>query len=505
VEKIYVDFNCKSIGNQYIVVGKQDCFKYRKNLRMKNVGKIIVFALLLANYSLSLLAQNYAKQNVVLLGHWHNDTILPEPTYGIRYQSVWGYENKVKGEKYAIIGSTGGTYFIEITNPTNPVLRDYVPGRRAKCIWREYKSYGNYLYMVSDDGVPNSLQIADMSYLPDSVHIVHDADSIISRSHTIFIDNNKLYCGAPKSPVYGSASMAVYSLADPTHPVLLRRLNQDYPTPNYVHDMLVRNDTIYASSGYDGLFIYNFNSINTFSLLASLTSYTEQGYNHSSALTTDGKTLVFCDEMPAGKAVKVLDISDIPNLTMLTTFRSAPLVTPHNPYIIGNDKLFIAYYQDGLQVYNVANPLAPFRSGYFDTDTLNNASNGYPQAYHGCWGAYVDFGSGLILASDMQNGLYVLDASAAVTGINSKYSARIGVRISPNPVSDRAIVEFTGNNEAYTFTVFDVMGNEVKHMNVAAGYIRIELLRDNMPAGIYFYQLIDEEKTIAAKGKLVMQ
>ena len=47
---------------------------------------------------------------------------------------------------------------------------------------------------VCDEG-PSSLQIMDLSFLPDSVSVIYDDDSLITRSHNIFIDTaySKLY------------------------------------------------------------------------------------------------------------------------------------------------------------------------------------------------------------------------------------------------------------------------------------------------------------------------
>ena len=94
-------------------------------------------------------------------------------------------------------------------------------------------------------------------------------------------------------PMEGVAfSMAVYSLTNPASPALIRTLNQDIPSINYVHDMYVRNDTIFASAGYQGLRILRLNTNNTFSSLGSLTTYPGSGYNHSSFLTSNAQTLV---------------------------------------------------------------------------------------------------------------------------------------------------------------------------------------------------------------------
>ena len=61
--------------------------------------------------------------------------------------------------------SRPGTYIIEVTNPTAPVLRVYIPGISSAnhSIWHEYQTYGKYLYIVSDDAAPNTFQIAEQN------------------------------------------------------------------------------------------------------------------------------------------------------------------------------------------------------------------------------------------------------------------------------------------------------------------------------------------------------
>lgn len=197
--------------------------------------------------------------------------------------------------------------------------------------------------------------------------------------------------------------------------------------------MFVRNDTVYASCAYDGLFIFKYNTgPNIFTLEGSLTSYPQQGYNHSSALTEDGSTLVFMDEVPSGLAVKVLDVTDFTNLSIKSTFSSNTGPTPHNPFMLGTT-CFIAYYQDGLQVYDVSNPLFPTRLGYFDTHNQTPMGGPYPSlAYEGAWGAYPYLPSGNVLVSDMQNGLFVLDVSQLSTSL-SEVNRDVDFSVFPNP------------------------------------------------------------------------
>ncbi|MDQ3047258.1 MAG: choice-of-anchor B family protein [Bacteroidota bacterium] len=472
---------------------------------MKTRFNVSLLALLI---SFSLKAQ-YSKLNVELVGHWFNPLQTAEPTYGIKYNGCWAWVDSTDGMKeYAILGSGSGTHIIDLSNPSVPVEKDYVPGRRSGCIWREYKTYGKYLYAISDDASPNSFQIIDMSYLPDSVHVVYDGTTIFERAHTLFIDGDKLYFGSVTLAAAGGYySMAVYSLANPEVPVLLRQLNQDFAMPTTVHDMLVRNDTVYASGGFDGLFFFHYNTTtNTFNAINSLTAYPEQGYNHSSALTTNGRTLVFCDEVPRDLAVKVLDVSDLSNISVDALFRSANGPTAHNPYISGNQFVFISYYQDGLQIYDISNPLSPVRTGFFDTDTLDGPANNYNLAgptYHGNWGAYIDLPSKLIIAGDMQNGLYILDASVA-TGVSENNASANIISLYPNPADNEiSILIRTKQPERVLIETIDITGRIVQSSSeqINQGASTIKLNCQEIAAGIYVLKI--SGSTVNYSGKFV--
>ncbi len=394
-------------------------------------------SLLLAFFLCTLKANaQYATFNMSLLSHWDDSTVVAEgSSYQIRYSSVWGWADTASGREYAIIGSTAGTYFIEVTNPTMPVVRDYVAGRRDSCIWREYKTYQHYAYMVSDDAAPNSFQIFDLQYLPDSVHVVYDSDSILIRSHTLYIDGNKLYCNSVKFLVESPKEIVVYSLANPELPLRISTINDYYPNIAGVHDNFVRNDTMYVSDGYNGYFVYKFNNADSsISMLGSTAPDVNNGYNHSSAITQNGKYAIYTDEVPTGFPVVIADVSDLTNITLVDTFRTNLGATPHNLEIIGNTRLVLAYYMDGVQIYDISDPHNPVRTGYFDTYPQNGTLYPDPPKYQGCWGVYTSLPSHVVLASDMTNGLFVIDGHIALgTGFDEVIPTNIQVNVWPNP------------------------------------------------------------------------
>ncbi|CAN5420637.1 hypothetical protein BH10BAC1_BH10BAC1_15180 [soil metagenome] len=467
---------------------------------------LFIFAILT---SIQLHAQ-YSSQNISLLGHWWNPAQPPEPSYGIKYNSVWGWVDTADSNReYAILGSGLGTHIIDVSNPSSPIEVDFVPGRRSSVIWREYKTYGKYLYAVSDDVAPNSLQIMDLSYLPDSVKVVYDDNALFERSHTIYIDGDKLYGGSVTlASGAGYHQMAIYSLANPEAPTFLHSLITDYPSCGVAHDMLVRNDTVYASMGYAGFFIYTYNpGTNTFTELNSLVSYPDNGYNHSSTMTPDGKTLVFCDEVPANKSVHVVDLTDVFNLNIPSMFKSNEGATAHNPYMYGSDRVVIAYYQDGLQIFDISNTALPTRTGYFDTDTLHGLNDNYPttDTYHGAWGAYVDLPSGNILVGDMQNGLYILDASLAL-GIRENNIGNNNISVFPNPASNYFSISLKfPKEEDVLFELFDVSGRKIfsKKETIGAGNTTKTVHLDQYEKGMYVLKI--SGKNIQYSQKVIKQ
>ena len=420
--------------------------------------KRILTLLFLSLLSLASQAQ-FDHLNIDLLDSFNDPAVQAEPVYGIRYQSCWGYVDSL-GNEYGIIGSTAGTYIVDVTDPTNLALKTYIPHRQSDCIWHEYKTYENYLYVISDDGdvPPNSLQIIDMRYLPDSVHKVYDDSSIFVRAHTQYIVGDRWYLASVKLQGGINYSMAVYSLANPEAPVLLRALNDDYPIINAVHDMFVINDTVYASCGYQGLFIFKYDEQTThFIQLGALTG-DPNNYNHSSFISQDHSTLYVTEEVPSGLPVQVLDITDVANPSVVNTFVTNAGDTPHNPYVYG-DHLVLAAYSDGVWIYDISDPHNPVMSGYFDSHPQNGTT--YNAPYEGAWAAYTDLPSGILLVSDMQYGLFALDMTVAL-GIDKTSSVKPpGINVFPNPSSSNVNIEFKGmENDDVNVSMFSTDGKK---------------------------------------------
>tara|TARA_B100001057_G_scaffold89793_1_gene86041 strand:+ start:762 stop:2105 length:1344 start_codon:yes stop_codon:yes gene_type:complete len=421
-----------------------------------------------------------AQLNTNLLFHWEDTTLIGSSAYNNTYNEIWGVN--INGKEFAIIGSTAGSHFFDVSDPQNATEVAFVAGAYtgAGVIHRDYHDYNGYLYIVCDEGSPSTLQIVDITDLPNSVNTVYDSNNLLNRVHNIFIDTAtaKLYACAT-----GDA-MEVFTLSNPINPTLIYTYND----VGHVHDAYVINDTAFLNCGNNGLRIMDFSMVNNNgdipNELASFTSYPDAGYNHSGWLTDDGNIYAMQDENH-GYDVKILDVSDFSNISVLSTFSSNvdPNSMAHNGIIKG-DLLYIAYYHDGLRVFNISDPSNPVQVNNYDTYLPNDHIS-----YRGAWGVYPYLESGNVLVSDMQTGLYIFELNNSSTNTNEVENT---ISVYPNPISSTFIIK---NKIATRLDICDIFGRVVTSENL--DYQTSILERKNISDGIYLFKFFNKNKLIS--------
>jgi choice-of-anchor B domain-containing protein len=394
--------------------------------------------LLFLGVFLLLFSENGRGQSLTLRHQatWQRDS-LPIARGWVAYNEVWGWADSASGREYAIIGSLDSIYFVDVTDPQNPRLAGVEAGRAGDAIHRDFKTLGHYAYAVADEGA-SSLQIFDLRYLPDSVHKVYDSDSLIVQAHNIFIENERLYAAANTTPE-GFYPMSVYSLAEPEAPRLLTHLRPARVGFDYVHDVFVHGDTAYCSAANAGLQVVDLRDPKQYRVIREVSVYPDQGYNHSGWLHRPSRQFVMADETH-GLRLKVVDVR--PSLrewqvSALFGSRSQLGSIPHNPFV-RDSLVFVSYYHEGVVVFKLdTNGGSLPEVARYDTYPAND-SFGFPPmfpGFRGCWGVYPFFPSGLIAASDMENGLVLLrlDTVASVSGARAPEAAKDAFRVGPNP------------------------------------------------------------------------
>lgn len=455
--------------------------------------KTFLFLFLLTG---SMVSAQFTGYNMIQMSRWDNDAL---PALGSQqFSNGWGWADTTNGKEYAILGSIDSTYFIDVSDPTKPVLCAVRAGKSPRSVWREYKTYKNYCYAVADHGQA-SLQIFDMSYLPDSVHLVYDSDSLVMRSHTVYIDGDRLYCNSVVTKTNQVHAVDVFSLSDPENPSFLGTLEPPIfdGVPAFVkcHDAFIKNDTLYCSGENAGVFIYDMTNPANGLLLGTIQEYPEKGYNHSGFLSDDGQIFVFTDEN-SGLGIKAYDMSDFSDFELTSVFRSHANAVAHNPYFIGR-RLYVSYYHDGVYVFNMNDPAKPEVIAWYDTYPQNGTNYG---GFEGCWGIYPFLPSGNLLAFDMTNGLFVLRMDATAS---EEVASVVGeVMLYPNPA--RAEFELSWNQVTsgnMDIVVSDLQGRDVSRRSVEAipGKNQQMISLTGVKKGVYLVQLTGANTHICKK------
>lgn len=365
--------------------------------------KLVSVLVLLFNIILiqsALVAQ--VSYNVTLLDNWQQDSIIANNTE-VRYNDCWGYTQN--GQEFALLGSTEGTHFFQIVE-NKLIQKDFLHGNYVSkaVIHRDLKTYLNFAYLVCDEG-PSKLQIVDLSYLPDSVHLVAEHDTNFGRVHNLFIDQeNALLYACMVTPIVNEnptnlIPMRVFSLADPLNPVLVYQGPNDI---NEVHDCHIKDNIAILNCGFDGVRVYDFENPSAPQFIQEIGFYQDQGYSHQGWLTPDGTRFVWGDESP-GKRLKMAHFSASNQLSIKNYFGTnyENQSVPHN-IMTDNHFAFVAYYDEGLRIYDIRK--SPKEIAFYDTYLVDDLFN-----MNGAWGVYCNLPSKRILVSDRHNGLFLLD------------------------------------------------------------------------------------------------
>lgn len=302
------------------------------------------------------------------------------------------------GKEYALVGTEYGTSIVDISTPSNPVEVFFSPGDTT--IWRDLKVWNDHVYITNDNG-GGSLKIIDMSNLPGAITAgdvyVHTGTTYpFTIAHDIYIDENGYaYVMGADNGVGGAIFLDLNT--NPKVPIEKGRYN-DY----YLHDGMVRGDTLWGGAINDGFFVV-VDVSDKANPVTLATKNTPSTFTHNCWISDDGQTLFTTDEK-SNAFVASYDVSNLSNISELDRIQSSPgdLVIPHNTFVLG-DYIVTSYYRDGVTIHDARDPSNLVEVGNYDTSPAFTGDG-----FNGCWGVYPYLPSGLIIATDIENGLFVL-------------------------------------------------------------------------------------------------
>jgi choice-of-anchor B domain-containing protein len=315
---------------------------------------------------------------------------------------VWGYVAP-DGTEYALVGRNDGLSVVSLADPDAIVEVAFVGG--ANSIWRDIKTFGTYAYIVADQGSDGILAI-DLSNLPASVSSQFFTSGTIaganlSRAHNIYIDEPTGLAYVSGSNI-NSGGMVIYDLATtPGTPVF-----EAFAPSVYAHDVYVANGVMYASEiNIGNLTLYDVSDPANISQLG--TQPTPRTFTHNAWAPATGNYVYTTDER-GNASTAAYDISNPMDIQLLDEFRPRRSLgrgtIPHNVHVL-NDYLVISHYTDGVEIVDASVPDILVEVAYYDH------WYGGDGGFFGSWGAYPFLPSGLVLSTDIENGLFVVEVN----------------------------------------------------------------------------------------------
>ena len=343
----------------------------------------------------TLLLFSFVLFNMSLFGQL-NMTYISDLTYTQDLNDIWGYVAP-DGTEYALVGLRNGVSIVSLADPANPVEVSYLAG--ASSTWRDLKTWDQYAYVTNETA--NGVMVIDLTDPNNATSVDYTVlgnGDVLSSIHNIYIDEfGYVYLAGANVNNGGAVILDVFT--DPANPAFVA-----YGNDVYAHDYYARGNILYASEIYGGeLVLYDVSDKDNITTMGAVeTPFT---FTHN-AWPTDDASVVFTTDEQANAPVASYDVTDPNDITLLDEF--VPIetlgagVVPHNVHV-WDDWLIISYYTDGCILVDGSNPSNLIEVGNFDT--FIPASTGFS----GAWGAYPFLPSGLVLVSDIGNGLYVLE------------------------------------------------------------------------------------------------
>ncbi|MUH73635.1 choice-of-anchor B family protein [Psychrosphaera haliotis] len=379
-------------------------------------------------------AGDFECNNMSLVSHVPLENMSEKPTSA---NDVWGHVDLNTNKEYAIIGVKNGTVVFDISEPSEPVEVGYIVSQLAS--WRDIKVYQYYdeganrwfaYAFVSTDGANDGIAIIDLNKLPESAELI-EKNYTNSSAHNIYISNVDYSTGVPindyipRLHVLGSSD---YGGAHRSHSLEnVLALNPEYiprdkTRSDYSHDgtsMIITGDRVQDQCDRSGAFCDVFIDFNENELrlwdqtVPSETkelghaTYTDAQYVHSGWWSEDKQYIFLHDEQDEqyngiNTTLYVFNVKDVRTPKLVGRWTGPTGAIDHNGYVRGN-RYYMSNYEKGITVLDITDPEEPVQIGFFDTFPIRNNTS-----FNGAWGVYPFLPSGLILASDINSGLYIL-------------------------------------------------------------------------------------------------
>lgn len=252
----------------------------------------------------------------------------------------------ISGTDYAILGSGGGVFVLDVTNPVSPVKIGQIatPGRISGLFMQN-----NYLYLTDGTG----LRIYNLSN-PQSPTELGSCPT--SSAGCIFVSGNYAYLG-------GGINLVIVDISNPNVPSLVN----EFETQDLINDIYVQDSFAYVTNDDSGFKVINV--VNPYSpqLIGSLmvvdNNFGKLDVFYPYAYVTGS------DNYADSLFLKVIDISNsVQPIEVARQNFSYDYYDDLLDVIVRNEFVFVTTTYD-LQIFNISQPTNPYLIGTWQGNT----------------------------------------------------------------------------------------------------------------------------------------
>ena len=386
------------------------------------------------------LAGNYPCRNMDLLSFMTLEECGCNPTGNTN--DVWGWKSPVSGKEYAILGCADVTSFIDVTDPVNPILIGTLATHSESSLWRDVESLGNWLYVVSEAS-GHGMQIFDLNQLDGVANPpVLFAETAhypgFSNCHTVNVDPVSGYVYAYGTNTVGGGEHIV-DVSDPLNPTYAG----GYENSGYTHDGFAwtydgpdadhqGEEIVIACNGRSGsdndILVFVNVTDKTDCVLIGEYDYNGEatiGYFHQGWITKNKRYFLMNDELdemalgndqqPYGTRTHIFNITDLDNVTYEGFYEGTSPAIDHNLYAL-DQFIYESNYRSGVRVLDAIRVAESQLSevAFFDLYPENDNAQ-----FSGTWSNYPYLPSGIVLATSMYDGMFIVKPTIITTSQNS--------------------------------------------------------------------------------------
>ncbi len=335
---------------------------------------------------------------------------------------IWGWTDPLTGNEYAIMGTSNGTAFVDVTDPRNPVLVGTMPTQSAVVLplWRDIKVFGDHAFAVSEHR-DHGMQVFDLTRLraSNAVPSVFTPDAVYSEfgsAHNIAVNTDSGFAYAVGTNTC-AGGLHMIDINDPENPAFAGCYDED----GYTHDTqcVIYRGPDRRFKGREICFNSNEDTVTVVDVtdkanpvMLSRNGYPEASYTHQGWLTPDHRWFLFGDELDeqrgtvSNTATYIMDARKLTEPAPITAYLHETNTIDHNMYI-HDDFVWQANYNEGLRVLDYTD--ASLAEGQLNEVAFFDVLPGVDvEEFAGAWSVYPYFSSGTVVVSTLEEGLFVL-------------------------------------------------------------------------------------------------